>query len=81
MDDETLGRIATKRKHLDLLERSRALKDKLLELNRHRDEITQTLAKIDAKLAYNNLNLQSHKLFRESINEGRVNFVISWHFF
>lgn len=46
------GRIATKRKHLDLLEKSGALEDKLLELDRQRDEITQSLAEIDAELVY-----------------------------
>lgn len=47
-----------KRKHLDLLEKLRTIEDKLLELDRQRDEITQSLAEIDAELVYNNLSHQ-----------------------
>lgn len=35
--DEILGKVATKRRHLDLLERTRVLEDKLLELDSQRD--------------------------------------------
>lgn len=56
--DEALGRIATKRRYADLLEKTQALEDELLELDRGRDEITQTLSKIDADLIYNNLSHQ-----------------------
>lgn len=56
--DETLGRIATKRKHLELLDKIQTLEDELLELDRRRDEITQTLAEADAELVYNNLSRQ-----------------------
>lgn len=37
---EVLDQIASKKRHLDLLERTCALEDKLLELDRQRDEIT-----------------------------------------
>lgn len=33
------------------------LEDKLVELDHQRDEITETLAEVDAELVYNNLNL------------------------
>lgn len=54
--DEVLGHVALKRKHLDLLESARALKDKLVELDHQRDEITQALVEIDAEVIYNNFS-------------------------
>lgn len=36
--DEVFNQIGSKKKHLDLLEWMRALEDKLLQLNRQRDE-------------------------------------------
>lgn len=56
--DEVLGQIASKKKHLDLLERTRVLEDNLLELERQRNEITQSLAEIDAEFVYNNYSLE-----------------------
>lgn len=35
---------------MDLLEQTQALEEKLYELDRQRDEITQTLAEIDAEM-------------------------------
>lgn len=56
--DEVFGQIALKRKHLDLLERTYSLEEKLLELDRQSDEIIQFLAEIDAELVYNNFSLE-----------------------
>lgn len=56
--DKALGRITTKRRHEDLLEKTQALEDELLELDRRRDEITLTLSEIDAEPVYNNLSHQ-----------------------
>lgn len=56
--DETLGRITTKMKHLELLDKTQALEDELVELDRRRDEISQILAEADAELMYNNLSHQ-----------------------
>lgn len=56
--NKTLGRIAIKWKHLNLLKKSRDLEDELVQLDRRRDEITQSLADINAELVSNNLSLQ-----------------------
>lgn len=56
--DETLDKIAIMRKHLNLLKKLKDLKDKLVKLDRQRDEIIQSLGEIDEKLVYNNLSLQ-----------------------
>lgn len=46
--DETLGMIATKKKHLNLLKKSKDLEDELMQLDRRRAEITRSLAEVDA---------------------------------
>lgn len=51
-------RLRWKRKHVDLLERTQALEEKLYELDRQRDEITQTLAEIDAEIVANNFSVE-----------------------
>lgn len=56
--DEVLGRIASKKKHLDLLERMQALEEKLFELDPQRDEITQALPEIDAEMVTNNFSVE-----------------------
>lgn len=56
--DEVLGQIAREKKHVDLLERTQALEEKLFKLDRQRDEITQTLEKIDAEMLANNFNVE-----------------------
>lgn len=56
--DEVLGQIARKRKHVDLLEQTQALEEKLYELDRQRDEITQTLADIEAEMVANNFSVE-----------------------
>lgn len=38
--NETLGRIATKRRHLELLDKIQALEDELVELDHRKDEIS-----------------------------------------
>lgn len=55
---EVLGQIAQKKKHVDLLERTQALEEKLYELDRQGDEITQTLAEINAEIVANNLSVE-----------------------
>lgn len=56
--DEVLGQIVRKRKHVDLLEQTQALEEKLYDLDRQRDEITQTLAEIEAEMVANNFNVE-----------------------
>lgn len=50
--DEALGRVATKKKHGELLERIQALEDELVELDRRRDEVSQLLSEADVELVY-----------------------------
>lgn len=44
--DKTLGRIATKRKHLELLDKIQGLEDDLVELDHQWDEISQIWLKL-----------------------------------
>lgn len=53
--DKVLKKTAGKSKHLDLLKRSNELKKKLEQLDSKREEITRTLAEIDAEFLYNDL--------------------------
>lgn len=48
--DETLGKIASKKEHVDLMKRSRDLIKELEQLDRRRDGITQILAEIGTEL-------------------------------
>lgn len=54
--DEALGRVATKKKHQELLDRIQTLEDELAELDRRRDEVSQLLSEADGELVYNNLS-------------------------
>lgn len=72
--DKVLGRITTKRRHEDLLKKTQALEDELLELDRRRDEITLTLSEIDAEPVYNNLSHQRVTNYK-SVKEERMNFL------
>lgn len=56
--DEALGRVTTKKKHRELLDRIPTLEDELAELDRRRDEVSQLLFEVDAELVYNNLSHQ-----------------------
>lgn len=56
--DEVLGQIVLKKKHLGLLESAQAMEEKLFELDSQRDEITQTLAEIDAEMVANNFSAE-----------------------
>lgn len=56
--DEVLGQIVLKKKHLSLLESAQAMEEKLFELDSQRDEITQTLAEIDAEMVANNFSAE-----------------------
>lgn len=56
--DEALGRVAMKKKHQELLDRIQSLEDKLAELDRRRDEVSQLLSEADAELVYNNFSHQ-----------------------
>lgn len=60
---------------MDLLERSRTPEDKLLELDRQRDKIIQTLVEIDAELVYNNLSHHRVTNSGGSAKEERMNFL------
>lgn len=48
--DETLGKIARKKEHVDLMKRSRDLIKELKQLDRRRDGITQILAETSTEL-------------------------------
>lgn len=56
--DEVLGRVARKKKHVELLERIQALKEELAELDRRRMR-SRNFCPADAELVYNNLIHQS----------------------
>lgn len=65
--DEAFGKIANKKKHLDLLSISKELTKEMEQIDHQRNEITQILPEIDVKYVYNDFSFHQVKSYRVKV--------------
>lgn len=65
--DKILGKLASKREHLNLPKQSKELKRKLEQLDRQREKIARVFREIDVEMVYKNYDLHQALNYRVKV--------------